>query len=100
MFCAEIDTLRDAVLFAEGVCHGLRPPHGACTLPGFNEYLAHRFGNQEPRPWSRILLEQFGDLPLHEGCNVVHAILLDWKSTTQNLHTTSIPSPQDRDHEH
>ena len=79
MFCADIATFRDVVIFAQGVCHGLKPPHGSGTLPGLSEYLAAMFGCSPNQSWPEILLSQFGHLPLHEACDKVPTVLRGWQ---------------------
>jgi len=86
MFSESLESFRDVIVFAEGACHGLRPPHGAGALPGLSEYLSLRFGRSEPRSWTSVLVEHFGHLPFEEGCEAARRVLDDWR---QSLPTSS-----------
>ena len=79
MFCERISNFRDVLMFAEGVCHGLKPPHGSGVLAGFDEYLTSRFQWAEHESAFAVLQAQFGHLPLAEGCEAVREALRGWQ---------------------
>jgi hypothetical protein len=39
MHSSDIESVRDLLMFVQGVCCGLRPPHGAHELAAFREFL-------------------------------------------------------------
>ena len=79
MFCAHISSFKDVLLFAEGVCHGLKPPHASGVLAGFDEYLASRFHCAKHESSFETLQAQFGHLPLAEACEAVREVLRGWR---------------------
>ena len=81
MFCEHITSFKDVVVFAEGACHGVSPPHGSGVLPGFNEYLARQYKCSEFQSWSTILLSQFENQSLYDACDAARAALRGWVST-------------------
>lgn len=79
MFCADVATFRDVLLLAQGACHGLRPPHGSEALPGFSEFLAHKFG-EATVPWPQRLQSRFGHLSLQQACEATCELLAAWEA--------------------
>jgi hypothetical protein len=78
MFCEDVASYRDILLFAQGVCHGLRPPHGSGTLPGFSDFLARRFGTLA-LSWPQILQSQFDHLSWQQACESTCELILAWQ---------------------
>jgi hypothetical protein len=80
MYCGSIETGRDFIIFLRGACCGaIFPGLGTSrkesteAMIAFRKYVYHRFNREPPRPglWHaeelmNLLLEQFGDKPVHE----------------------------------
>lgn len=79
MYCEEIATFRDVLLFVQGVCTGLRPPHGSDVLPGFTDFLAARYGTTA-FSWPQILHTQFGEHSWQEACAATCDLLHEWQA--------------------
>ena len=82
IYCDGVTTFQDVIMFVQGVCCGLKPPHASGTIPGLTEYLSSEFNVSPDQPWTRILLSQFGHLPLFDACDSVGKILGNWRQNT------------------
>lgn len=85
MYCSAIETGRDLIVFLLGACCGaIFPALGTSSensrqdTIAFREYLYHRFNREPPRSglWHEkefldLLLDQFGDKPVHEVCTEI-----------------------------
>jgi len=88
MYCSLIETGRDLIIFLRGACCGaIFPALGTSSKESteatiaFREYVYHRFNRVPPRRglWHEkefldLLLEQFGDKPVHEVCTEIGSI--------------------------
>ncbi len=73
------DSLTVVLALIDGVARERFPPHGSGFLPGFGEFVRRRF-HAPPTNHNVILIEQFGHLPLREGCDAVLNLLEEWKA--------------------
>jgi hypothetical protein len=85
MYCSAIESGRDLIFFLRGACCGaIFPALGTAskesteTMIAFREYVYRRFNREPPQPglWHEkefldLLLEQFGDKPVHEVCTEI-----------------------------
>ncbi len=78
MYCTRIETFHDVLVFAQGVCCGLRPPHGSDTLLGFGDFLLKRFPDAQAQAWTEILDTHFGHMSVDEACDAVRELIREW----------------------
>jgi hypothetical protein len=83
MYCSA-ETLRELLLFIEGVCCGCRPPHGSGVLDDFPRYIATRFNQTEGSNFAVILEEQYRDLPFLQASDAIHSLLKEWQSSQES----------------
>jgi hypothetical protein len=79
MFC-DAQTLRELLLFIQGICTGREPPHGGCPS-GFDEYVPARFDRPSGASWSAVLQREFGDRPFIEACQAIADLVHEWRAT-------------------
>jgi hypothetical protein len=80
MYVDDPQTLREVLLFVSGICWAKQRGPGDRVLDDFPEYVQQRFAQPRNVTWARTLLQEYGDLPLLEGCQEVATILRDWKA--------------------
>ena len=81
MFCPDVETLRDLLVFVQGVCCGQRPPHGAGCTGDFTTYVNQRFNQLQNTAWTTTLLNEFSNRPLSEACEAIVRVLRDWRKS-------------------
>lgn len=81
MCFAEARTLRDVLALLRGLALGRYPPHGSGFLPGFSDFVNHRF-HAPPIADYHTLLKEFGDRPFGEACEAVLRLLEEWKASS------------------
>ena len=83
MYLANVDNLRDLLIFVEGVCRGLAPP-GGHSFQGEGEFADHvnkRFHQSPGAAWTTTLLNAFSDRPFFEACGAIAEVIRDWKAS-------------------
>jgi hypothetical protein len=80
MYCSEIQTCRDLLLFIEGIIAGRHLPTlgQGCT---FYEFISQRLGKSVR---ATGLLVEFGDKPLFQACEELFTALREWKAAAQS----------------
>jgi|SRR5262245_14906216 len=77
MYFGEISTVRDLFVFAHGICCGLRPPHGACDLNSFRQFLSHKLKQASKLPEDEGL-DSLDGIPFLEIRELVGATYDEW----------------------
>jgi hypothetical protein len=81
MFSADIETLRDLLMFVQGVSCGLDPPHGALSLLEFGTFLKQRLSVDSKLPWTLVLLESFGNVAAIDVCEDLARLFQEWRES-------------------
>jgi hypothetical protein len=80
MFFSEAQTLRDVLALLHGAAVGRYPPHGSGFLPGFDDFVRHRF-NVPAGAGYVTLLREFGHRPIFDACEAVLVLLEEWRAS-------------------
>src|SRR5438045_205088 len=84
MFSSDIETLRDLLIFVQGVSCGRRPPHGTEDLSTFGEFLNRKLGKPIKSRWLETLLSAFGDrTSAVDICETVAQLYDEWWRESQ-----------------
>lgn len=85
MYCGQIKTFQDVLIFVQGICHGAKPPHGCEAIPGFADYVLLRFGGTTDQSWFDILNLHYGGMPCDKACEGVRTLLHEWQLLSKHM---------------
>ena len=79
-------TFKEMLMYIEGVCRGRTIATHRCAtsyrgIGDFPDYVRQRFQRGPKEHWTKILLEELGNLPYFDSLGAIDRLLCDWEAS-------------------